>query len=94
MGNSGAVVIAFRRQENLTLVLQAPKGTGVNQAITIALKSGSVGMFRFCMLAGRMTAGTTPGIWSQGLFLQCFYILTCKKSKKLRRIQTIVRVSK
>ena len=45
MGQPGSIVIPFVIDEHLSLVLQAPKSRGVDDAISVALESASIGVF-------------------------------------------------
>jgi hypothetical protein len=41
VGEAGAVVVALRRDEDLGLVLEAPEGLGVKDAVAISLEGGA-----------------------------------------------------
>jgi hypothetical protein len=58
MRQSGAKQIAFVINEDLCFVLKAPKGAGMDNPVTIALKLASIGGRRLCVPT--TTAGLGP----------------------------------
>jgi len=70
MGQASAVVVARVGEKNLAFVLQAAKGAGMDDAIAVALKRGSVGMWGFRVLPGAICLPALHGKWRQVVFLQ------------------------
>ena len=67
MRQAGAVVIPFAIEEDLRLAIQTAEGGAMDDAISVSLKAGAKGMFRFgsvatSALAGLLSVGSQKGL--------------------------------
>jgi hypothetical protein len=68
---TGSIVVAFGHNEDLGLVLKSPKGSGVEDAISITLKRSAIVRLIFLELAAARIA-TPVSIRCEGLGLEFF----------------------
>jgi hypothetical protein len=74
MGKAGAVIVPFMVDKNLSFIFQSSECRGMDDAITVPLKPGPVGVFLFLVL----TPFTFPAfhrVGSQGLGFNLFEVL-------------------
>jgi hypothetical protein len=91
VGQAGAVIIALIIEEDLSLIFQASKGCGMQDAIAVALKCGAVFRLFFGMYSAAAVLAPAR-IWGKTLIFQSLelsartkhdVLLTCLLARSL-----------